>query len=104
MGKKDFTGGFDKLLGKTEKEGKATITKKVGRPKDKTKRTPEKSSQEGTKNNETRATFIVNEEMLEKLKNIAYWDRQMIKEVIGEALSLYIDKWERKNGKVKPRK
>lgn len=100
---KDFSGGFSKLLGTTQKEEVETKNK-VGRPKDKTKRTPEKSSQEGTKNDETRATFIVKEDILEKLKDIAYWDREMIKGVVGEALSQYVDNWEKKNGKVKPRK
>jgi len=99
---KDFSGDFSKLLGTTQKEEETK--KKVGRPKDKNKRTPEKSSQEGTKNDETRATFIVKEELLEKLKDIAYWDREMIKAVVGEALSQYVDNWEKKNGKVKPRK
>ncbi len=103
--KKSFSGDFNKLLGSnTTKEEEEAPKKKVGRPKDKTKRTPEKSPQEGTKNDETRATFIVNEELLEKLKDIAYWDRKMIKETIGEALSQYVGNWEDKNGKVNPRK
>jgi hypothetical protein len=28
-----------------------------------------------TKEKETRATFIVNEDLLEKMKSLAYWDR-----------------------------
>ena len=95
MAKKNFTGGLNSLLGDTTGE-----SAKVGRPKTQFKKIT-KSSQEGTKANETRATFIVNEEVLEKLKGIAYWDRKLIKEVIHEALQEAINKYEKKNGKIK---
>ena len=75
--------------------------KKVGRPVTQFKEIT-KSSQEGTKENETRATFIVNEELLEKLKAVAYWDRVMIKDVINTALEETVVRYEKKNGKVKP--
>jgi hypothetical protein len=99
MSKKNFTGGLNSLLG----EGKARdkTTKKVGRPKTQFKEIT-KSSQEGTKENETRATFIVNEELLEKLKAIAYWDRVLIKDVINKALLEVVDSYEKKSGKIKP--
>lgn len=38
----------------------------------------------------TRATFIVREEFLSKIKDVAYWDRKEIKEVIDEALEAYL--------------
>jgi hypothetical protein len=108
MAKKSFKDkGVDTLLGKVKKEETSApaspVKKKAGRPKDPNKRIPEKSSQKGTKNDETRATFIVKEDLLEQLKNIAWWDRKKIKDVIGEALSKYIDQWEEENGLVKPR-
>jgi len=88
MSKKDFTGDtFSLMTGNKPK---------IGRPVTQTKEIT-KTSQEGTKENETRATFIINEEILEKLKAIAYWDRLLIKEVINEALSNYIDKYEKTN-------
>jgi len=93
MSKKNFSGGLDSLLGDSKK--------KPGRPKTSTRKV-EKTSQEGTKEKETRATFIVNEDSLEKLKAIAYWDRKLIKEVVDEAIQDYIDKHEKKSGKVKP--
>ena len=98
MSKKNFKGDFSSLLGGGEEKKK----RGPGRPKDSSKRTPEKSSQEGTKNDETRATFILNEEQLDKLKAIAYWERILIKEALGEALADYIKKYESKNGEVKP--
>ena len=98
MSKKNFTGGLSSLLGENTKENKAT---KVGRPKTQFKEIT-KSSQEGTKENETRATFIVNEELLDKLKAIAYWDRVLIKDVINTALLDAVAKHEKKSGEIKP--
>ena len=94
MSKKNFTGGLNSLLGDQPEKPKK------GRPVTQTKEIT-KSSQEGTKENETRATFIVNEELLEKLKAVAYWERRMIKEVIASALEEIVDKYEKKNGPVK---
>lgn len=95
MSKKNFTGGLNSLLGDQPE------TPKRGRPVTQTKEIT-KSSQEGTKENETRATFIINEDLLEKLKAIAYWDRSLIKEVINTALQDVVAKYEKKNGKLKP--
>lgn len=94
MSKKNFTGGLNSLLGDNDKP-------KRGRPKTSTREIT-KSSQEGTKENETRATFIINEELLDKLKAIAYWDRVLIKDVINTALQDVVAKYEKKNGVIKP--
>ncbi len=124
MSKKNFTGGLNSLLGdqpEKPKNGKnyiedekvfldlsdedrakrETLKTKVGRPKSVFKPIT-KSSQEGTKENETRATFIVDEALLDKLKAIAYWDRVLIKEVINSALQDAVAKYEKKNGSIKP--
>ena len=95
MSKKDFTGGFDSLLGGTPERPKR------GRPKTSTK-VITKSSQEGTKDGETRATFLVKEELLENLKQIAYWDRVLIKQVLDRALQDYVERYVKKNGAIKP--
>lgn len=95
MSKKDFTGGLNSLLGDQPEKPKR------GRPVTQTKEIT-KSSQEGTKDNETRATFIVNEDLLEKLKAIAYWDRVLIKDVVNTALQEIVAKYEKKNGDIKP--
>ena len=118
MSKKTFTGGLNSLLGESKPKDLAEKRKaisgkfkklnrvleqelKIGRPKTQFKEIT-KSSQEGTKENETRATFIVNEELLEKVKAIAYWDRVLFKDVINSALEDAVGKYEKKNGKVKP--
>ena len=95
MSKKNFKGGLGSLLGEQPEKTKR------GRPITQTKEIT-KSSQEGTKENETRATFIINEELLDKLKAIAYWDRALIKEVVNTALLEAVSKYEKKNGAVKP--
>jgi len=113
MSKKNFTGGLNSLLGekpktKITKKGAMDFIKdmesqikKVGRPVTQFKEIT-KSSQRGTKENETRATFIVNEELLEKLKAIAYWDRLLIKDLINTAFEETISKHEKKHGNIKP--
>jgi hypothetical protein len=95
MSKKNFTGGLNSLLGDQLEKPKR------GRPVTQTKEIT-KSSQQGTKDKETRATFIVNEDLLDKLKAIAYWDRVLIKEVINTALQDYVAKHEKKSGEIKP--
>lgn len=95
MSKKNFTGGLSSLLGDQPEKPKR------GRPVTQTKEIT-KSSQEGTKENETRATFIINEELLDKLKAIAYWDRVLIKDVVNTALQETVAKYEKKNGEIKP--
>jgi hypothetical protein len=95
MSKKNFTGGLNSLLGDQPEKPKR------GRPVTQTKEIT-KSSQEGTKENETRATFIINEELLDKLKAIAYWDRVLIKDVVNTALQDVVAKYESKSGDIKP--
>ena len=98
MSKKDFTGGINSLLGDQPEQPKGEIPvaqdqgrPKRGRPVTQTKEIT-KSSQEGTKENETRATFIINEDLLDKLKAIAYWDRVLVKDVLNAAIQEYVDK------------
>ncbi len=59
------------------------------------------SVKRGLKNSETRATFIVDEGLLEKLKAVAYWERLNIKEVIHELFHSYLSAYEKQNGPIK---
>lgn len=95
MSKKDFSGGLSSLLGDQPEKPK------VGRPTTNTRKIT-KTSQEGTAENETRATFIVNEEILEKVKAIAYWERLRIKDVVDSALQEAVATYEKKKGPIKP--
>lgn len=49
-----------------------------------------RTSQEGLQDGWIRATFILRKDYLEKLKALAYWERKKIKEVVDEALRLYL--------------
>jgi hypothetical protein len=39
----------------------------------------------------TRASFIVREEWLHKIKTLAYWERRGIKDILDEAFSAYLE-------------
>jgi len=97
MSKKDFTGGLSSLLGEHVKK------ETRGRPKTSNK-VVTSSSEEGTKEEETRATFIVRKDVLEKLKAIAYWERKLIKDIVAEALLDVIAKYESKGNEYKLKK
>jgi len=84
MSKKDFSRGLDSLLG----EGSTTKTGK-----------PQTPAQRKTK--EIRATFIVNEVKLEKIKSLARTEGILIKDILDKALKDFILKWETKHGKIK---
>ncbi len=49
-----------------------------------------KSSQEGCAIGWTRATFIVDEEKLQHLKQAAYWERKQLKDIVDECLNSYL--------------
>lgn len=48
------------------------------------------SSQQGLKDGWIRATFILRKDHLEKIKSVSYWERRKIKDVVDEALGLYL--------------
>ena len=58
-----------------------------------------KTSYDGLREGWTRATFILREDYLEKIKSLAYWKRRNIKEVMDEALEEYL-----KGKKIKSRR
>lgn len=97
MAKKSFSGGLSSLLGETKQPEQAA---EQAEPKAQKKEIT-KTSQIGTKEKETRATFIVNEDLLEKLKSLAYWDRLLIKDIVNNAFEDYISRYEKKNGEIK---
>lgn len=69
-------------------------TKNVGRPRKRP------SMEDGTKQGETRATFIVNKELLRKVKYISVMETTLLKDIIGEAISAYVEQWENENGTI----
>lgn len=73
----------------TPQSNEPTTPRKPGRPK------------KNDGNDNTRATFVISAELLHKLKYISLMDQRLQSDVLGEALSLYVDNWERENGKIK---
>ena len=69
---------------------KKGLRKKQGRPRT-IYREYEKSSQEGLQDNFTRATFIVREDLLKKLKDYAYTERETLKDTVNEMIAQYLD-------------
>lgn len=96
--------GLDLLITNTQDQQPPAIqptdiTKpKRGRPKE-IHRTITKASQNGLHEGWTRATFIVKEDVLAKLKDRAYIDRRNLKDVVSEALEHYLNTTEPKEGK-----
>lgn len=66
------------------------LRKKQGRPRT-IYREYEKSSQEGLQDNFTRATFIVREDLLKKLKDYAYTERKTLKDTVNEMIERFLD-------------
>jgi len=99
MSKKDIKTGLEGLLGSTEegKFKKSTIPYviKKGRKPRSDKIPPEEKDK--------RATFLVKKRHLQNLKDIAYWDRLTIKEVLATALEEYFTRYEKKHGEIKPK-
>jgi hypothetical protein len=81
MSKKNFKSSFDNLLGGGDSKKVASKSKKE-------------------KIKETKSTFVVRCDQLDQLRAISYMERKMIKEVLDEALSLYIEKYEKNNGQI----
>jgi hypothetical protein len=57
-----------------------------------------RTSQKGLKKGWTRATFILRDDYLKKIKALAYWERKKVKEVVDDLLGLYL-----KGKKIKPK-
>ena len=80
MNKKNFKTTFNDLLG----EGKSEDYK------------VKKSSD----HKETKSTFVIRCDHLDKLRAISYLERKMIKDVLADALNAYLDKYEKENGTI----
>ena len=59
------------------------------------------SKRKGTKPNELRHTFLIREESLAKLKEIAKRRDVCLKSIVNQALELFIENWEGSHGELK---
>lgn len=67
----------------------------VGRPK------KGETAKSAKKSQEIRATFIVDPDLVQKVKYISLVEGILLKDVISEALNNYVDKWETDNRKIR---
>ncbi len=67
----------------------------VGRPK------KGETAKSAKKPQEIRATFIVDPDLVRKVKYISLVEGILLKDVISEALNNYVDAWEEKNKKIR---
>ena len=67
----------------------------VGRPK------KGETAKSAKKPQEIRATFIVDPDLVRKVKYISLVEGILLKDVISEALNNYVDDWEEKNKKIR---
>ena len=91
--KKETTETSDTEQMKSKLEAKRR--ENVGRPK---KGEPAKSAK---KPQEIRATFIVDPDLVRKVKYISLVEGILLKDVISQALNNYVDAWEEKNKKIR---
>ena len=91
--KKDANGteATDKMKSKLE----AKRRENVGRPK------KSEAAKSAKKPQEIRATFIVDPDLVRKVKYISLVEGILLKDVISEALNNYVDIWEEKNKKIR---
>jgi hypothetical protein len=69
----------------------------VPRKRRKTARPKVSSSERGCKDGDTRKTFIVRKELVEKMMDIAYWEPGKMKDHVNAALEAYVKKkWSKK--------
>jgi len=86
MTKKEFKTGLNALLGDT---GTAEPPPSGTEGKQSRKEIT-KTTQEGTYEGDIRATFILSEAKLEKLKALAYWERITQKDLIDQAIDMLL--------------
>lgn len=107
MAKKSFSKNIELLLHQsvsptllgmepTRQESEEPQDKRpVGRPRRKNS-----TSQNGLPLGETRMTFLVSEEHQDKLKYIAYRERLSLKQIMGDAIQNYLNRYEEMYGEI----
>lgn len=86
------TNGQVSELDQTSEQALSTSKPKRGRPR--------KSETNTSGSNEIRATFIVDSELVRKMKYISLAEDRMLKDVMSDALTSYVGWWESKNGEI----
>lgn len=121
MTKKSFSQGLGAILGETPPKEKTSAKGRSSQPEDVSKRIrkaveelgkvkvgrpssgriPSSSAEEGTREGELRYTFILRKDLVDKVKGLAYFEDLRYGDVVNSALEEYIEKYEKKNGKIR---
>ena len=99
---KNFSGDFSELLTRQEQPAPVAIASSAAAPVAETGKRGRGRPKVDLGSDETRATVIVTSDTMEKLRLIAYWERMLIKEVMTEGLTDYVNAYEKKNGPLQP--
>jgi len=102
MAKKSFKTGLENLIQRTNVSDDGPVLPQRHGPADTGSHKP-KSTQAGCLPGESRVTYILNEELQEKIKDIAHHQKLTIKEAVTHAFTFFIQAYERKHGPVEPR-
>ena len=82
-------------------EAKRFIKFDLGRTKEASNMASITTSQRGLQNGWTRNTFILRKQYLQKIKALAYRERKTIKDVVDEALGLYLKSRVTRKGEIR---
>jgi hypothetical protein len=94
-----FTGKADRTEEPPVSEG---LRKTIEEHAPELRRKTSNSSSDNLQSGYSRVTYIVSEELIEKVKALAYWERCSIKETMEKVITSYVEEYEKKNGKLKP--
>lgn len=86
MSKKNFKTSFDDILSGEISPNKHSQDKVI------------KSEQFSY--SETKATFVIRDDHLDKLRAIAFMERKMIKSILSDALSIFFENYKKTNGDI----
>lgn len=86
MSKKNFKTSFDDILNGNKKSD--------NKIQDKT------TESQVFSYSETKATFVVRDDHLDKLRAVAFMERKMIKNILADALSVFFENYKKTNGDI----
>lgn len=67
-----------------------------------TEKGTKKSKEESFPQKRTACTFYCSQDVIDKVRDVAYWDRKTVSDVIAEGLQEYIELLETKRGEAYP--
>ncbi len=84
------------LAGNTKRQAETTVDNT-----EQASSSPCRSVEAGCKEGDARTTFVLNKELVKKVKYIALKEGCSIKTKVTEGLTCIVDSWEAKNGEIK---